>query len=243
MAFLLVTLVLLAVVPVVGWSASLTVSLPVAAAGVLLAGAALRRGSPPTKPTAVLAAALMVLFPTGLVWQPLMALALGLLALVAWRVPEARVKLARGSVPWLPTLAAAAVTPLGLVGWVAVLHPDLRDVTQRYVPDLPLALLLVGGLLFAIVNATLEELIWRGVFQDGLERVTRPGAAVAIQAISFGVMHAHGVPRGAVGVVLVGVWGVMLGLLRRHAKGLLAPVLAHFVADSVIATIILTVYR
>jgi hypothetical protein len=243
MLLLVAALILLGVVPLVGWSAPLGVSLPVAIGGVALAGVTLRWGSAAAKPTAVLAAAIMALFPTGLLWQPLMALALGLLALVAWQVPEARVRFAGGTVPWLPTVATAAVTPLGLVGWVAVMHPDLRDVTQRYIPNLPVALLVVGGLLFAVANATLEELIWRGVFQEGLERVTRPAVAVAIQAASFGLIHAHGVPRGTVGVILAGVWAVMLGLLRRHSKGLLAPVIAHIVADSVIAIILLGVYR
>jgi uncharacterized protein len=115
-------------------------------------------------------------------------------------------------------------------------------VTRRYVPDMPLAVLVVGGLLFVVANAALEELIYRGVFQDGLERLMGPGAAIAIQAASFGILHAHGVPRGPAGAVLAGVWAVMLGMLRRRAGGLLAPFLAHAVADATIAVIIFALY-
>jgi hypothetical protein len=35
----------------------------------------------------------------------------------------------------------------------------------------------------------------------------------------------------------------MLGMLRKHAKGILAPILSHVVADATIATIILVLSR
>jgi membrane protease YdiL (CAAX protease family) len=113
-------------------------------------------------------------------------------------------------------------------------------VVQVYVPALPLPVLIVGAIGFAIVNATLEEIVWRGAIQDGLEPLFGATGAIALQAVSFGVQHLHGVPRGASGILLAGTWAVMLGLLRRHARGLLAPILAHVVADATIAIIILT---
>jgi membrane protease YdiL (CAAX protease family) len=104
-------------------------------------------------------------------------------------------------------------------------------------------ILLVGGVGFAAINATLEETIYRGLLQDRLEPVFGGLGAVALQAVSFGLQHAHGVPRGFLGVVLTGSWAVMLGLLRRHARGLLAPILAHFVADMVVASIVVLYAR
>jgi hypothetical protein len=56
-------------------------------------------------------------------------------------------------------------------------------------------------------------------------------------------MHVHGFPRGVSGVVLAGAWGGMLGKLRQRAGGLLAPVLAHIVADATIASIIILMAR
>ena len=56
--------------------------------------------------------------------------------------------------------------------------------------------------------------------------------AVLAQAVSFAVAHAHGFPRGVAGVTLAAIWAVMLGAL-------LAPTLAHVVADATIAAIVL----
>jgi membrane protease YdiL (CAAX protease family) len=103
--------------------------------------------------------------------------------------------------------------------------------------------LIAGGVGFALVNAALEELLWRGVLIDRLEPLFGPSLAIAISAISFGVQHAHGVPRGPIGVLLAGSWAVMLGMLRKHSKGLLAPILSHVVADATIAVIILVLSR
>ena len=61
-----------------------------------------------------------------------------------------------------------------------------------------------------------------------------------LQATSFGVARAHGFPRGVTGVLLAGVWGYLLGLLRQRTGGLLAPVLAHVVADGTIAYVLVS---
>jgi uncharacterized protein len=153
----------------------------------------------------------------------------------AWR--------ARGSVPLGWTVLVGGITPPALVGWLVLFRPDLRDVVRAYVPDFPVPVLVLGAVAFAFVNATLEELIWRGAIQDRLEPIFGASAAVALQAASFGLQHAWGVPRGVVGVLLVATWGTMLGLLRRHSRGLLAPVLAHAVADATIAVIVLCYTR
>jgi membrane protease YdiL (CAAX protease family) len=121
----------------------------------------------------------------------------------------------------------AGVTPLALVGWLVATRPDLSDVVGAYVPDLPFPVLVLGAVLFALLNATGEELIWRGVFQDRLTSLVGLRAAIVLQAASFGVQHAHGVPRGVLGVALAGVWAVMLGALKARSRGLLAPILAR----------------
>jgi membrane protease YdiL (CAAX protease family) len=175
-------------------------------------------------------------------WQPVLLLALLAFAAVARLVPAVRPSpswRARGQVPWGWTAVVGGVTPLALSLWMLAFRPDLHDVVAGYVPDLPRPVLVLGAVGFAVVNATLEELVWRGVIQDRLEPIVGPASAVALQAASFGVQHFHGVPRGLIGVLLAGSWAVMLGLLRRRARGLLAPILAHVVADGVIAVIVL----
>lgn len=131
------------------------------------------------------------------------------------------------------------VTPLALVGWLRLAHPDLSDV-RALVPAAPFALLVAGGAAFALVNAALEEAIWRGLLQSALTRTFGTRWAVALQAISFGLQHAHGIPRGVMGIVLAGAWALMLGALRSRSGGLLAPTVAHVVADATIAVIVLS---
>jgi membrane protease YdiL (CAAX protease family) len=171
------------------------------------------------------------------VWQAAMALALAayLVATRAW--PDGWT---RGTVPLGLTIATAAVTPFGLVGWFLWANPDLADLTATYVPDVPVPVLIAGALMFVAVNATLEEAVWRGLFQPGLAARFGVGGAIVIQATSFGLAHAHGFPRGPLGVALAGGWAVLLGALRARSDGLLAPIVAHLVADAVIAVIVLT---
>ncbi len=221
-------------------SAIVVLSLALATGGI----AWLARRAAPRRLRAipVLAAALLVASSTGLLWQPVMALALGLHAVTAWTSGGAipRPELGpRGRLPVWATLAVGGVTPLGLVGWLVVARPDLSEVVRAYVPSLPLPALVLGGVAFAAANAALEEIVWRGVFQRGLEAALNPALAIVIQAASFGVAHAHGIPSGPLGMVLAGGWAVLLGVLRRASGGLLAPFVAHFIADATIAVIVL----
>lgn len=239
-------LAMLAAMAVLGPDAPRGVQGSIAAVAVVLA---LLRVHPAARSLAVLAAMLTCTFPlalAGIPWQAVM-----LVVLVAWGLvvrgapalaPSSEWRV-RGGVPWLATALVAGVTPLALVTWLLVMEPDLSDVVGAYVPELPLALLVLGSVGFAVVNAAGEELVWRGVFQDRLVVLVGMPAAIVLQAISFGLQHAHGIPRGPVGVVLAGTWAVMLGMLRSHTKGLLAPFLAHVVADAVIATIVITLAR
>lgn len=152
---------------------------------------------------------------------------------------------ARGSVPLGWTALVGGVTPFALTAWVLLLRPDLHRVTDAYAPllDQPLPLLLAVGVAFALLNAAVEELIWRGVILDRLEPVFGPRTAIVLQAASFGAAHLIGVPGGVVGALLAGIWALMLGALRRYARGLLAPYLAHVVADLAIAAIVFAYAR
>jgi membrane protease YdiL (CAAX protease family) len=61
--------------------------------------------------------------------------------------------------------------------------------------------LILLGLGFALFNAAVEEMIWRGVIFDSLERARLPTISVVLmQAVSFGVVHLHGFPSGSVGI-------------------------------------------
>lgn len=145
----------------------------------------------------------------------------------------------RGRVPVLGTLICAAVTPVGLSAWVYFMQPDLSDFAAL-IPEVSPWLLILGALAFAVANALLEECVWRGVMQGCLTRLWGVPVAIGIQGASFGLAHAHGFPHGVVGVLLAGAWALMLGALRHAAGGLLAPLIAHIVADTTIAVIVLS---
>ena len=192
---------------------------------------------------AVLATAICGIAMTGLAWQGVMPLAVVALTAVAKLWPQlGSVRQPRGRVPLWSTVGCAAVTPVALTLWLRLSESDVSDIVAL-VPDVGLPLLVLGGAAFAVVNAVLEELIWRGIFQSRLTELFGVPWAIAIQAASFGVAHAHGVPRGFIGVTLAGIWGGMLGVLRARTGGLLAPVLAHVVADATIAYLIISLAR
>lgn len=98
-------------------------------------------------------------------------------------------------------------------------------------------ILFVGIPIFALVNAISEEVAYRGVLQEALHRVwgRRLTLVLVLQATAFAAAHfAVGFPNGKIGYLMTFTFAVMLGLLRSRTKGILAPYLAHIVADLVI---------
>ena len=111
-------------------------------------------------------------------------------------------------------------------------------------PNLPLALVVVGGIGFAFFNAFLEEAVYRVVFFEALAASTATATpAVVVQAAAFGALHLNGFPRGVVGVALATIYGLMLGALRVRARGMLAVCVAHVCADATIFVILLVLVR
>jgi membrane protease YdiL (CAAX protease family) len=198
---------------------------------------------------ALLAALLTVphLAPVRVPWPWDLLLALGAYALLCARVPALRASvgrlwlrrgaLDRALVPWIA--AVVLVASAALIAWVAVFRPDVRDV-RAFVPPVHPVLLVIGGVVvFPVVNALLEEVVFRGVVYDAFESVLGRGRAPLVaQAVAFGLAHWHGFPRGVVGVGMAFVYGLMLGELRRRARGLLAPVVAHVFADATIFALV-----
>ncbi len=131
--------------------------------------------------------------------------------------------------------ASALVVPLVLAGWLRFAHPSL-DAFRDQLPDGVSARALVAiGAVFAFGNALLEESIWRGVLMESLDRgLGRGVASIAVSAVSFGVAHVAGFPRGVFGVLLAAFSGVLLGVIRRRSEGLLAPMITHVLVDTAV---------
>ena len=145
---------------------------------------------------------------------------------------------------WLLSVGAWLVAAVALVIWYLLLHPNIADIVKAYVPALPLGLLMAGGLIFAMLNAAVEEAAYRGVFLHALDRSLGPGfAALLLQAAAFGAIHIRGFPRGWLGVGLACIFGLFMGVIRRRAGGMFAPWIAHVFTDVVIAGIVLFLAR
>jgi hypothetical protein len=111
--------------------------------------------------------------------------------------------------------------------------PDVRELTTR-LPARVLGSVVLAGMLFALVNAILEEMLFRGVLYDGVEWQCGWKAAVMITAGIFGLFHVHGYPPGPLGAAMAAIYGLVLGWLRHRTQGLLLPILAHIFADATI---------
>jgi membrane protease YdiL (CAAX protease family) len=86
----------------------------------------------------------------------------------------------------------------------------------------------------------MEEAIFRGIMMEALDSALGAGyCSIGIQAIPFAALHyIAGFPNGVLGFIMVLIYGVMLGAIRRLSKGILAPLVAHIAADSTIFSIL-----
>lgn len=175
-------------------------------------------------------------------WHLLAPLVIAAMAAHAWK-PEVRLSLGwqageAGARMWLAAFTVSTLATAALVAWAEIVQPDLQAF-RAMVPSGNLAVLISAALGFALLNATMEELIWRGGIQSWLVGHTTIMLAILIQGISFGALHWAGFPSGWTGVVLATIYGVMLGWLRHATGGLVAPIFAHILADLTIFLLVL----
>ncbi len=139
-------------------------------------------------------------------------------------------------------VAVSILSGIALVGWVTLTNVDKRPYLAM-MPEIPIWCYPLAGLGFAILNAAMEEAVFRGVVMDTLDRALGDGhASIGIQAILFGAYHYQaGFPNKTSGFLLTLIYGILLGTLRRLSGGMLAPLTAHIAADLTIFAI-LSVY-
>jgi len=139
-------------------------------------------------------------------------------------------------------LLVVIVSSGALVVWNLIYRPDLGP-CRANMPPMPLWLLPLAGLAFALLNSAVEEAIFRGIFMQASDSAVGAGTiSVVIQAVIFGWLHYSevGCPKGLVGVAMAFVYGLLLGHLRYRSCGMLAPWLAHAGTDIAVFTIVAT---
>ncbi len=138
-----------------------------------------------------------------------------------------------GGTPLLAAIAFAFLTVGVLLGFQALARPDVTALAAR-LPVAPFGNVMVAGLCFSVVNAVLEELVFRGVLWEVVAGEWGKRAALVVTSILFGFGHLDGYPPGPLGAVLAGLFGAALGFLRWWTNGLGLAVACHIAADATI---------
>lgn len=134
----------------------------------------------------------------------------------------------------------SAVALLAWAAWTDNLGIGAQMMASiAHLPIVVLALLVIP--IFAFFNAITEEAVFRGVLYTALTNSSRSITfSNIVQAAAFAAFHFEmGFPNGWLGYAMVFIYGMFLGYLRARTRGLLAPVVAHIVADLVIGYIVL----
>ncbi len=85
--------------------------------------------------------------------------------------------------------------------------------------------------LLAFIPAVLvEELLFRSLLIGGLSPLATPLTLVLAMGVAFGLLHS---PQGVWGMAGAGLAGVIFGLLFVMTDSLIAPLVAHYTANSV----------
>ena len=133
---------------------------------------------------------------------------------------------------WKMVAATVVVSAAALILWTVGTKPNLsRHLSMM--PDMPVLIYPLAAIGFACLNAAMEEFVFRGIILEALDSALGETFwPVGIQSAAFAALHyLSGFPNGLLGVVMVFVYGIMLGMVRRRARGMLAPWVAHVGAD------------
>jgi len=147
-----------------------------------------------------------------------------LLGLAPWQ--DIRVSGAAFALALLGTLPPAALlllAPQGRWRWA----DELTDLVRRFVRllfrDAPPGTLV----LVAVLAGIGEELLFRGVVQNGLAQAWHPGPALVLASLLFGLAHAISLAY----LLAASLIGFYLGLFYHLTGNLLVPILIHALYD------------
>lgn len=140
------------------------------------------------------------------------------------------------------TLAATAGVMVASMATLVCFHhlaqPDVRTI-RAAMPVQALGGAMLTGVVFTLLNALMEELVFRGILFDALEAQWGWRLTLVVTSLLFGLGHLRGYPPGPAGAVLAAVFGLAMGGLRVWTRGLALPVAAHLGADATICYLVL----
>ncbi|MEY8767747.1 CPBP family intramembrane glutamic endopeptidase [Francisella philomiragia] len=138
---------------------------------------------------------------------------------------------------WLAVALVSVVASISLVVW-GILTSELTGIgeaTSQELAKLSTIVILMLILIGALLNAIVEEVVFRGIIQTELTKVFNISVTIFLQAFLFAGFHyAGGFPNGLIGFAMTFVYAFALGVMRYKVKGLLAPIITHTFADMTI---------
>jgi len=157
---------------------------------------------------------------------------------VVWSVPSLS-----GSLGWLrvgqfspflwTALAVLAIlSVIGLILYFVTIRPDLSHQPVMGSHRMNPAALFAVGIGIAVLNAAVEESMYRGILMNALDAWLGGGILpIVLQAIAFGTLHFNSTEPGVSGVLITALLGLVLGWLRRAGRGMLPPYIVHVLVD------------
>ena len=140
---------------------------------------------------------------------------------------------------WVLMVVVVVVTVAALLVWQHLFDRELPATYAGLVEGRPVWQVAGAGAAFLLVNSFIEDSIFSGLLLTLLDKFFPRWVAVLVAAAFFGVLHLQGVPDGWIGVVMAGLWAVLLAALRHRTGGLVATYLAHAAADATIVAMLL----
>ncbi|AXA33570.1 CPBP family intramembrane glutamic endopeptidase [Francisella adeliensis] len=132
------------------------------------------------------------------------------------------------AIAFVAVIASSSLVLWGL--WADNLGVGAPTITELKRHSTILLLLVIP--LITLLNAIVEEIVFRGILQTELSDIFGISVAIFLQAFLFAGFHyAGGFPNGLIGFGMTFVYAGALGVMRHKVKGLLAPIITHWLAD------------
>lgn len=111
----------------------------------------------------------------------------------------------------------------------------------KNIPEAPTVLLILMGVGFAAINAVYEEGIFRSILFSYFSKKVGFISALVLQSLWFSFIHYQtGFPSGSTGILMTFIFGIMMGYLVYKTRGIMIPIVVHFVADMSIFLLVLS---